>query len=88
MLTGKRSELIKKLLYRSSNRGCKETDLILGNFARHNLDNMTDDELKKFAEILALPDNDIYDYYTGKKPIASELDFKVMRQIMQFSSDK
>ncbi|NRB10604.1 MAG: succinate dehydrogenase assembly factor 2 [Rickettsiaceae bacterium] len=88
MLAEKRSKLIKKLLYQSSNRGCKETDLILGNFANQTLDHMADDELEIFAKILALPDNDIYDYYTGKKQVTPEFDSKVMHQIIQFNPNK
>ena len=33
--------LIKKLYFRASHRGMKEMDLLLGNFARENLNKMT-----------------------------------------------
>ncbi|CAN0606490.1 unnamed protein product, partial [Ectocarpus sp. 12 AP-2014] len=59
-----REELLKKLLYQSCNRGCKETDLIIGQFAKLNLDKMNAYELKTFEEILQMNDADIYDWYT------------------------
>jgi antitoxin CptB len=83
----KRDLFIKKLLYQSCNRGCKENDIIIGGFARHNLTNMTDDELNEFAAILELPDVDIYDWYTGKKPIPKNKNTELMQKIVKFSQE-
>ena len=47
-----KESLLKKLLYQSLNRGCKETDLIIGQFARLNLKKMTYHELQIFENIL------------------------------------
>ena len=52
MAIQKREQTIKKLLYQSCNRGCKETDLIIGEFAKENLGKMTDEEINLFSEIL------------------------------------
>ena len=79
-----RGSVIKKLLYQSSNRGCKETDVILGNFAKLHLAEMTDQELKTFEKILYLPDADIYDWYMKKKPVPVENCSKIMTQILNF----
>ncbi|MCP5362770.1 MAG: succinate dehydrogenase assembly factor 2 [Rickettsiaceae bacterium] len=80
----KREETIKKLLYRSCNRGCKETDLIIGSFARENIDKMTDEELKAFSELLKLPDADIYDWYIKKKPLPVEKINPVVTRLLNF----
>ncbi|MFK7973557.1 MAG: succinate dehydrogenase assembly factor 2 [Rickettsiaceae bacterium] len=79
-----RQLLIKKLLYQSSNRGCKETDIILGMFSRQNVSNMTDQELVLFENILQLPDADIYDWYTKKKMVPQDKISPLLMQILNF----
>lgn len=79
-----REELLKKLLYQSCNRGCKETDLIIGQFAKLNLDKMSAYELKTFEEILQMNDADIYDWYTKKTPLPEDKSSKLMLQILDF----
>ena len=79
-----KEQLLKKLLYQSCNRGCKETDLIIGQFAKLNLDKMNDSDLEIFEEILQMNDADIYDWYTKKKPIPEEKSSKLMLQILDF----
>jgi len=80
----KREQTIKKLLYRSCNRGCKATDLIIGRFAKENLDKMTDEELNVFSELLELSDADIYDWYIKKKPLPGEKSNSVITQLLNF----
>lgn len=79
-----REELLKKLLYQSCNRGCKETDLIIGQFAKLNLHKMNACELKTFEEILQMNDADIYDWYTRKTPLPKDKSSKLMLQILDF----
>lgn len=79
-----REQLLKKLLYQSCNRGCKETDLIIGQFAKSNLDKMNNSDLTTFEEILQMNDADIYDWYTKKKPLPEEKSSKLMLQILDF----
>ncbi len=79
-----RKLFIKKLLYKSCNRGCKETDLIIGQFAKQNIDKMSKADLYKFEQILHLSDTDIYDWYTKKKLLPSEHSSKLMSQILNF----
>lgn len=63
-----RENRIKKLLYRSWYRGCKETDQIIGNYAKANIQNFSESELDELEEILAQNDNDLYDWISNKKP--------------------
>lgn len=79
-----RERTVKKLLYQSCNRGCKETDLIMGEFARQNLNKMSDEELDIFAKILQFQDADIYDWFTGKKPLPEGFVNPVMLKLMNF----
>lgn len=80
-----RELLIKKILYQSCNRGCKETDIIIGGFAKKHVNNMNDDDLMSFLEIIHLPDADIYDWYTKKKSVPEEKISKLLLEILQFS---
>ncbi len=79
-----REQLLKKLLYQSCNRGCKETDLIIGQFAKLHLSDMTNIELQTFEEILHLNDADIYDWYTKKKTLPEENSSNLMTKILDF----
>jgi antitoxin CptB len=79
-----RPQFIKKLLYQSCNRGCKETDLIIGQFAKLYVKEMNDEELQIFNKILQLTDADIYDWYTRKKTVPTEHKSQLMTQILNF----
>ena len=41
-----KENLKKQIIYRSTHRGTKEMDLLLGNFVRKNINNLNDLELK------------------------------------------
>jgi antitoxin CptB len=60
--------LIKTLLYRSLHRGCKETDILLGLFAKNKITNFSDEELKIYAQLVLEDDVFIYDWILQKVP--------------------
>ena len=51
---------IKKLIYRSKYTGTRETDLLLGNFAKKYLKNLNDDELISYEKLLISGDPRIW----------------------------
>lgn len=53
---------IKRLAFRSSHRGSKETDILLGPYAVENLERMSDLELEEFEAFLNENDVDIWDW--------------------------
>ena len=59
--------LKKKIIYRSTHRGSKEMDILLGNFARKYLDTFNIIELKDFEQILLMEDEILYEWYFTKK---------------------
>ncbi len=63
-----RENRIKKLLYQSWYRGCKETDKIVGGYAKKHIESFSDKELDELEQILEQNDNDIYDWLSNKKP--------------------
>ena len=83
-MTEEKSIRIKRLLYRSSNRGWKETDLLIGTFAARYLPSLSEHELDDFEALLSESDPDIFDWMTGKAPIPQQFDTGVMTKLRQF----
>lgn len=79
------SNIIKKIMYKSSHRGCKETDLILGKFTEKYIDCMSDSELIEFTKILSLNDVEIYDFITSKKKLPKKYNTKLFHKIISFT---
>jgi succinate dehydrogenase flavin-adding protein (antitoxin of CptAB toxin-antitoxin module) len=75
--------LIKRLLYRSKYRGCKETDYILGKFATDYLHQLSYEELLNYQQILEANDWDIYNWVTKKVSVPENLDNSVMQKLLQ-----
>lgn len=64
--------LLKKLHYRSKFRGCKETDILLGNFADSGLTSLSSDELAVYAQFIEEEDGLIYKWLSGQAPVLSK----------------
>lgn len=61
-----REHRIKRLKYQSWYRGCKETDILLGNFARAHLDALSEPEIDDFERLLEENDVDIFRWLTDQ----------------------
>tara|TARA_B110000003_G_scaffold276250_1_gene321734 strand:+ start:6192 stop:6452 length:261 start_codon:yes stop_codon:yes gene_type:complete len=72
----------KKLLFRSSHRGTKEMDIILGTYAKEKLPNMDDNELIKFQEFLNLSDPDLYKWIMSEDTSYSEDHKEIIEDII------
>ena len=72
----------KRLLYQSLHRGCKETDMILGNFAIAHLDKLSDDEIDLYENFINEKDWDIYAWVIGSQELPKEHDNKIVRMIL------
>ena len=55
--------LKKKIIYRSTHRGVKEMDLLLGNFVKKNLEKLDDVDLIDLEILLRLEDEVISKWY-------------------------
>jgi antitoxin CptB len=62
--------LIKQLFYRSIHRGCKETDFLIGEFAKAKLQEI--DDLELFDSFIQEDDMKIYDWILGKEEIPAQ----------------
>ncbi len=75
-----KSQLIKKLLYQSTHRGCREMDAILTNFCLTHLDSLNIEELCYYQNFLQRSDNDIMDMINICKN-KDEIDAKLLHHI-------
>ena len=78
--------LSKKILYRSTHRGCKEMDKILGDFAQSELMKLSDDELHIFDNLLHMNDPDIFDCVLGNKAPPVEMQ-DLFKKIIAFNNN-
>lgn len=74
----------KRLLYRSVYRGNKENDILLGQFARAHIASFDASELDQYERLLAIGDNEIYDWVSGKVAVPAESDTPVVRKLLAF----
>ena len=60
-------ELLKKqIIYRSTHRGSKEMDLLLGNFVKRYIKEFNDTELKELDKLLKIDDELLQRWYFEK----------------------
>jgi antitoxin CptB len=57
------------LLFRATHRGTHENDLLIGGFVATRLAEFGEAELDLLEAILELPDPDLADFLTGRRPI-------------------
>ena len=58
--------LKKKIIYRSTHRGTKEMDLLLGRFAKNNINIFSDSELSDLNDLLQINDEILEKWYFKK----------------------
>lgn len=83
-----RSELFKRLFYQSCHRGCKETDMMLGNFAKEYLEKFNDSELIMYERFIEEDDWEIYNWLLGKVDFPERHKNKVTDLIIEYSLNR
>ena len=63
----------------------KEVDLILGPFADSAAERLNEQDLEDFELLLAVPDNDLYDWLCGRSTPPERFRTKLYEQIHDFS---
>ena len=58
--------LKKQIIYRSTHRGSKEMDILLGNFVKKYVNRLTYDDLINLDKILKIEDEILYRWYFEK----------------------
>ena len=79
-----KENLKKQIIYRSTHRGSKEMDLLLGNFVKNNIDALNDIELKYLDEFLLIEDEILYDWYFNKKENGKIPNNKISEKLRNF----
>ena len=74
----------KRLKYRSSYTGTKETDVMLGGFANRHLADLDEAQLDRYEHLLEIDDPRLYKWITGREPAPEEYDTDVLRMIQNF----
>ena len=74
----------KKVLFRAHHRGFKEADIILGGYADTHIATMDEADLNAFEAFLSYPDQDLYEWITGKKAPPADFDNPMLDRLRQF----
>ena len=80
-----RQARVRRLIYRSSYTGMKETDLLLGQFAKLHLANLDDTELDHYEALLEAGDPSIFAWVRGDEAVPAEFDTRVLALISDFN---
>ncbi len=75
---------IKRLRYRSSYTGTKETDVLLGQFAARNLADLSPQLLDQYEALIENSDPDLFMWISGRKPVPVEWDTEIMSLLIDF----
>ena len=76
--------LKKKIIYRSSHRGTKEMDLLLGNFVKNNINLLNYEELIQLEVILSIEDQVLQKWLFSKRSLNPVLNSNVSEMIKKF----
>jgi len=74
----------KRIIYRSQQRGWLEVDLLLGNFAKKYVMDMTAIELDEYEKILSQETIDIFNLVTGKDICPPELQSDTLKKLQVY----
>ncbi|MBM3516613.1 MAG: succinate dehydrogenase assembly factor 2 [Alphaproteobacteria bacterium] len=78
----------KRLLFRSTHRGIKELDILLGGFAGRHLDALTAKQLDRYEGLLEEADPDLLAWVVGRRPVPAAIDHDVMTMLRAFCDSR
>ena len=82
------SNRVRRLIYQATYTGMKETDLLLGHFARVHLPHLTDTDLDDFEALLDAGDPAILAWVMGNDPLPEVYDTPVFHLIKEFKKEQ
>ncbi|MEQ8585811.1 MAG: succinate dehydrogenase assembly factor 2 [Thalassobaculaceae bacterium] len=74
----------KRLRYRSTYTGTKETDILLGAFAEAHLETLPVGDLDDYEHLLSIEDPRLYTWITGQETPPAEFETPVLQMIRDF----
>lgn len=81
-----KSTVLKRLNYKSCHRGCKETDILLGNFAKYYLYLLNNEELSEYERLLELDDIYIYNWFIKNSPLPITFNTSLLYKINEYTN--
>jgi antitoxin CptB len=72
----------RRLLFRATHRGTHEADLLIGGFVAARIHTLSAHEIDALEEVLELPDTDLADWLTGRRPVPPEADSPMLRAML------
>ena len=79
-----KKNLINQIIYRSTHRGTKEMDILLGSFVKKYINKFDDGELSDLSEILNYEDEVLYKLYFDRNEKSSSPNNKIMKMLKEF----
>ena len=80
-----KKKLINQIIYRSTHRGTKEMDILLGGFVKKYINKLDDDELIELDKILNYEDEVLYKFYFNKSDYKkANDDSKFIKMLKEF----
>ncbi|MPY69748.1 MAG: succinate dehydrogenase assembly factor 2 [Alphaproteobacteria bacterium] len=76
----------KRLLFQSTRRGTKESDLILGGFAQAHLAGMDSGQLGRYSALLEQNDPDLLGWVIGTRTPPADHDNDVLALLIEFKN--
>lgn len=76
----------KRLLFRAVRRGTRESDAVIGGFAKRHLHDFDPDQLDQFERLLERSDPELLGWIVGMQPIPPEFDGSVMALLKEFKN--
>ena len=83
-VTPELSNRVRRLIYQASYTGMKETDLVLGHYAKMHLPHLNESDLTDFENLLEGGDHAIYAWVMGSSPLPEAYDTPVSHLIKEF----
>ena len=82
------TDFVKKLLFRSSHRGTKEMDIVLGGYFKKNHSNLSDVDLREFEKLLDFSDKILTDYFVMNRPNTNLENINIVKKIKKHLEDQ
>ena len=81
-------DLKKKILYRSTYRGTREMDTLIGSFTKKYINTFNHIELNYLLDLLNLDDENLYKFNQGLSPNVDIEENKVSKLFKEFNYNK
>ena len=76
--------LKKQIIYRSTHRGTKEMDILLGSFVNKYIEKFNHIDLKNLNNLLMTEDEFLYQWYFNKRNLKKIPENKVSKKLKKF----